>query len=240
MSSPIRRAVIVAAGRSSRLYPLTLDTPKGLLEIGGEKLLGRSIRLLREAGVEQIAMVVGFQRQKLQEAFAADGVHFIHNPFFAETNNLGSLWFAREWVRENDFFYLHSDIIYEDSMLGSMTSGLGTAEGSFLTDTAPTDEEAMKVRANDGFYVESSKAVPPAEAYGEWVGIAAFRAETCRVLFETMGEVLEERLFQSYDTEGFNRMAERGHRFKIVPTEKRPWVEIDFEADLKRAREIFK
>ena len=64
----LEKAVIVAAGLSSRLYPLTSDTPKALLPLGSESLLGRSIRLLRAAGISRIAVVVGFRAGSIRDA----------------------------------------------------------------------------------------------------------------------------------------------------------------------------
>jgi L-glutamine-phosphate cytidylyltransferase len=235
-----KKAVIVAAGKSSRLYPLTLDTPKGLLDIGGEKLLERSIRLLKEQGVEEILVVTGFQRKKMEEALAQPGVNFLFNPFFAETNNLGSLWMAKQWVGSDSFFYLHSDLIYHSGFLELLKSDDMAEESRLLVDFGPVDEEAMKVRLKNDYLLESNKQIPLDEAAGEWVGIASFIAKDAPVLFETLEEVLEERMFQSYDTEAFTRLAKRegarGVRFKAIATAGLPWFEIDFLEDLEKAK----
>ena len=63
------RAIILAAGISSRIFELTRGLPKGLMEIGGEPVVGRIIRQLREAGVDDITLVVGY-REDLQGALS--------------------------------------------------------------------------------------------------------------------------------------------------------------------------
>jgi choline kinase len=233
------KAVIVAAGQSSRLYPLTIDTPKGLLDVGGESMLARSVRLLREHGLRKIAVVVGFHRRKVQDHLRKEDIVYLYNPFFAETNNLGSLFLAKEWVSGNPFLYLHSDIVYHQDLLERMLTPLKGSASSLLVEVGPTGKEAMKVRVVSGRFVESGKHIMPVEALGEWVGIAAFSSGAVAPLFNTIEKIFEERLFQAYDTEAFTRMARDGMDFEIIPTAGRPWIEVDFIEDLHCAQEMF-
>jgi choline kinase len=235
----VHRAVIVAAGRSTRLYPLTENNPKGLLDVAGEGLLERSIRILREMGVDEIAIVVGYCRDRIEAALGSEGIEYIFNPFFAETNNMGSLFFARSFVARDPFVYLHSDILYEPTLLADMVALPSPGAIRLLVDEGPTDDEAMKVRVEGGRFIESSKSVPPEEAFGEWVGIATFSSAAIDPLFDEIARLLEEREFEVYDTRAFNRHAARGGAFEIVTTAGRPWIEIDFHDDLERAKKLF-
>lgn len=238
MSRPTK-AVIVAAGHSSRLRPLTNGTPKGLLEVGGESMLARSVRLLRERELKKIAIVVGFHRRKVEDHLQNYDITYLYNPFFAETNNLGSLFFAKEWVSGDPFLYFHSDIVYHQDLLKGMLTPLKASRSSLLVEVGPTDKEAMKVQVSGGRFIESSKHVMPEESLGEWVGIAAFSSGAVAPLFNTIVQILEERHFQAYDTEAFTRMARNGMDFEIIPTAGRPWIEVDFIEDLHRAQEMF-
>ena len=231
----LNKAVIVAAGKSSRLYPLTSNCPKGLLDVAGETILGKSVRLLREKGIDEILIIVGYRRDMIQEEIGNE-VQYKFNPFFAETNNMGSLWFAKEWVGNSPFIYLHNDIVYDHKLLDSMLNG-ECADASLLVDIGETDAEAMKVRIENGNFVESSKEIPLDEAAGEWVGIAVFR--NTKALFDKIEKLLEQRHFQCYDTLAFNEMALEGETFSIVPTNGLNWVEVDFISDLERARRLF-
>ena len=58
----LMKAIILAAGKGSRLYPITLNKPKGLLKIGNETILDRLIRQFKEAGVSDIVIVIGYQK----------------------------------------------------------------------------------------------------------------------------------------------------------------------------------
>ena len=233
--SKIKKAVIVAAGLSSRLYPLTLDIPKGLLEIAGEPLLARTVRLLREREINEIFVVVGYKRDLIEKALGPD-IHYQFNPFFAETNNMGSLWFAKEWVEDNPFIYLHGDLIYAPELLDAFIEG-NHKDAALLVDFGDVDEEAMKVRVENECLVESNKEIPIDEADGEWVGITIFNRP--QILFNKIEHLLEQKHFQDYDTLAFTEMAREGSRFSIIPTNGHLWVEIDDESDLNRARKLF-
>src|SRR5690554_3214630 len=107
----VRKAVIVAAGLSSRLYLLTFDKPKALLPVKGESLLLRSIEMLRRNGVTEIAVVTGYKREMISQALGGK-VKTIPNPFFSQCNNMGSLWFAKDFIGNDPFVYLHGDLIF--------------------------------------------------------------------------------------------------------------------------------
>jgi choline kinase len=231
------KAVIVAAGQSSRLYPLTLDLPKALLEIGGEPMLARSVRLLRGQGIEKIAVVVGFHHQKIETHLGKD-VTYLYNANFSTTNNLASLFCAKDWLGSDPFLYLHGDIVYHPELLALMSNTGKEISCSLLVAMGASDGEAMKIRVSLGRFVESSKDIPLAEAIGEWVGIAYFSRNAATHLFETVSEMLEERRYDAYDTEAFTRMAREGTHFSLIPTADLPWMEVDFLEDLERAKEM--
>ena len=92
----VKNAIVLAAGLSSRFAPLSYDTPKGLLKVKGEVLIERQIRQLKEAGIDEIYVVVGYKRELffyLEDAF---GVHIVYNPEYARKNNISSIWAVRD------------------------------------------------------------------------------------------------------------------------------------------------
>ncbi|MBR2633977.1 MAG: NTP transferase domain-containing protein [Clostridia bacterium] len=92
----VDNAIIMAAGTASRFAPLSYERPKALIEVKGEILLERQIRQLLEAGVPEIILVVGYQKEKflyLQEKF---GVQLVENPFYLTRNNHSSIWAVRD------------------------------------------------------------------------------------------------------------------------------------------------
>ena len=94
------KAIILAAGKGTRLYPLTLNKPKGLLELGNETILDRLICQFKSLGIKDILMVVGYQKESLIKHFGSS-VRFIYYKDFAKTNNLHTLWSIRDELNDN-------------------------------------------------------------------------------------------------------------------------------------------
>jgi len=235
----IKKAVIVAAGLATRLHPLTLSRPKPLLSVDGESLLVRSVRLLRESGVAEIGVVVGYRADMIAEAVESH-VTCIANPFYRHCNNMGSLWMARHFVGATPFIYLHGDLIYSEKLLADFVAvtGASTASVDLLTSLGPVDDEAMKVRTrDDGRLIESSKRIGASDADGEWIGIAAVHRP--RDLFATLERHLLNHGLLDYDTAAFTAMAAAGEEVKCLPSGEEPWVEIDTAEDLELARSQF-
>jgi len=95
------------------------------------------------------------------------------------------------------------------------TTIMGDREYINIYVMANTAEEAMKIRAASGRFVESNKDIAPDEAIGEWVGIAFISSRAVDHLFKVAAEVLEEHRFDAYDTEAFTRMAREGADFRL-------------------------
>ena len=89
-------AVIMAAGLSQRFAPISYEKPKGALVVRGEGLVERQIRQLREAGVHDIVLVVGYKMEYFFELADRLGVSLVVNDEYATRNNNGSLWLVRE------------------------------------------------------------------------------------------------------------------------------------------------
>lgn len=109
----VKNAVILAAGRSFSFAPFSYETPKALFKVRGETLVERQIRQLREAGVQNIAVVVGSMREKLYFLAEKWGVEIIENSLYASKNNIYSLQLARDYL--GDCFLCHCDNYYPEN-----------------------------------------------------------------------------------------------------------------------------
>lgn len=86
-----RRAVILAAGFGMRMVPINTETPKGLLQVHGERLIDRLIRQLHQALIRDIRVVVGFLKEQYEYLIDEFGVELVVNPDYARKNNLHSV-----------------------------------------------------------------------------------------------------------------------------------------------------
>lgn len=102
-------AVITAAGFGSRFVPLTFETPKGLLEVFGERMIERQIKQLHAAGVTDITILVGYLKEKFEYLIDKYGVKLLYNPEYHCKNTLGTFYHAKELFRNRNMYLLVSD-----------------------------------------------------------------------------------------------------------------------------------
>lgn len=92
----VENAVIMAAGMSSRLAPLSYEKPKALLKIRGEVLIERQIRQFLDVGIDKISVIVGYRKEQFAYLKEKYGVELVDNPYYLERNNHSSLYVVRE------------------------------------------------------------------------------------------------------------------------------------------------
>lgn len=102
-------ALILAAGFGSRFVPLTFETPKGLLEVFGERMVERQIRQLHEVGISDITVVVGYLKEKFEYLTDKYGVKLLYNPEYSHKNTIATVYHARELLRGRNMYVLASD-----------------------------------------------------------------------------------------------------------------------------------
>lgn len=109
-----RNAIIMAAGTSSRFVPLSAECPKGLLEVKGEVLVERQMRQLKEAGIADITLVVGYKADMFAYLNGKFGVDIVLNEDFARYNNTSSL--IRVIDRLDNTFVCSSDNYFPENL----------------------------------------------------------------------------------------------------------------------------
>ena len=89
-------ALIIAAGFGSRFVPLTFETPKGLLEVFGERMIERQIKQLHEVGIHDITIAVGYLKEKFEYLIDKYDVKLLYNPEYSCKNTLATVYRARK------------------------------------------------------------------------------------------------------------------------------------------------
>jgi L-glutamine-phosphate cytidylyltransferase len=229
------RAIILAAGRGSRLNGHVHDGPKALLRVGGTSLLERQIRALRQTGIHRISVVVGCEAQAVRQ-HCGPGVTYVENTEYASTNSLYSLWMARALLFDG-CVVLNCDVLFHSQLLRDLLTARHDAALMLAyrtPDDPPFGEEEMKVKVRSGRVVDMSKAMDPSEADGENVGMLRFDASAVPVLVEKLEAIVAAGGRRDWAPRAFAAFAAERPLYAIG-TRGFPWTEIDFPEDYERA-----
>ncbi len=229
------RAIILAAGRGSRLGAQLGGAPKCLLRLGGVTLLERQLASLRLAGIRAITVVAGCEAPRVS-AICAGLADVVVNERFAETNSMYSLWLVRPLLAEG-FVVMNGDVLFHPQLLCDLLSS--RHDDALLVAfrdaaAAPFGDEEMKVKVRGGRVVDIAKTLPPADADGENVGIARFSSRGACLLCETMDGLVAEGRLREWAPRAFQAFAVR-RPLHAIGTRGFPWIEIDFPEDYERA-----
>jgi len=233
----ISMAVVLAAGRGTRLAGAGLAVPKGLVEIGGETLVSRSVRLLALRGITDIVLVTGYQAERYEAfALARNGVRCIYNKCFEEMGSLESLRCALEAVN-SPFLLLDSDILYESRGLDILLEQ--SAANAALVSGLTGSGDEYYAWADSASHIRhlskslAAKAEPPA---GEHVGIVKIGENLRNALLARAPAWLRKSPMDSYETLLVDLLAT--HSLKNVYVPDLQWSEIDNLAMLNTARNV--
>ena len=120
------QAIILAAGMGKRLGALTRNNTKCMIQVNGGKLIERRMRQLDSLSpsLEKIVIVTGYEGEKLKTFLSqldiSTPVEYVDNPLYASTNDIYSLYLAKEHLLQDDTLLFESDLIFEDSVIDAL------------------------------------------------------------------------------------------------------------------------
>ena len=238
MTETTDTAVILVAGVGSRLRPWTDDRPKALMDLRGETILARAIRLLRNAGVQELVLATGYREDQLRSELSRLGITatLISNPAYDSTQNSVSLALCGDALRGRSFFKLDGDVVFQAAVLERLQRT--SAELSVAVDSARAlDEEAMKVRVAGERILAFGKHIPAAGAAAETLGIERLTRAAGERVFSAMDAAMTRGIRDRYYEHFYSELVERGELTAVaVETGDLPWSEVDTLEDLERAR----
>jgi len=237
------KAIILAAGRGSRMKNLTYERPKCLVELRGKPLLDRQLAALREAGIDQIAIVTGYKRELL----ANRGLTEFHNPRWADTNMVSSLACAQEWLQTEPCIVSYSDIFYSaqavKSLMECTTLLAVTYDPNWLKlwtqrfGDPLLDAETFRLKPDNTLAEIGNKPTSVEEVQGQYMGLLRFTPEGWAEVMRIRASLTPNECDQMHMTGTLQRVIE-GSRIAIaaIPYEL-AWGEVDSAEDLMAYQE---
>ncbi len=235
------KAIIIAAGTGTRLYPITKDIPKSLVDVGqGLTLLETQLHSLKECGIKDIVLIIGYRAHqieaKLDEYRSDFDFEIVYNPFFETSNNLVSVWMARHCFSD-EFITINGDDMFDASVLRDLMKSSHSI--TMVTDVKDQyDEDDMKIISVDGLVKRVSKKTPLDEANGESVGIIKFCGagpDIYKDMLESM--VRDPENLNVFYLRAIQNIIDAGHEVHFSECNPKDWGEIDFHPDLEMIRQ---
>ncbi len=235
-------AVILVAGLGSRLRPMTDDRPKALVNIGGETILGRAVRLLAGYGVRRVVLATGYREDAVRAAMegAPVAIEYCRNADFDRTQNSVSLALCRASIGANAFFKLDGDVVFQRQVLDRLDES--NAELAVAVDTGRRlDAEAMKVTLSEsgaGLNIGAfGKEIELDKSAGESIGIERISERAAPALLQALEATALAGETGLYYEDVYSRLIAAGVlRAEAVTVGDLPWTEVDDLNDLAHAR----
>ena len=236
--------MVLAAGAGTRLGAETAELPKTLLPVDGDRtILDVALGNFSAVGLEEAVIVTGFASERIDERLGElserHGLRLetVFNPKALEWNNAYSLWCAREHFARG-VLLANGDTVHPASVEQVLLNSRGPDLVLAVDREKPLGEEEMKVHVTaDGRLDRINKALEPATAHGEYIGVTLVEPGAAAGLAEAL-ETTWRRDPQLYYEDGFQEYADRGGRIGTAPIGSVDWVEVDDHRALARAREV--
>ena len=217
------KAIILAAGRGSRMNHLTYDKPKCLIKINGKKLLEWQLEAIREAGINEIGIVTGYKREMLSDYKLTE----FFNPDWETSQMFNSLNCAKNWLEQYPCIVSYSDILYNESAIQSI---MNSEEEINLTydinweklwrkrfEDPLVDAETFRLN-DDGSLAEIGKKPSSInDIQGQFMGLLKFSPNGWKKIEEIIENLNSEEIKKLYMTDILQMLIE-SNKVRIIPT----------------------
>ena len=230
------KAIILAAGRGSRMGRLTEDSPKCLTPLAGRPLLEWQLDALRGAGIETVGVVRGYKPHLLD----GRGLETFDNPRWAETNMVASLACAESWLQRTPVIVSYSDIFYPASAVKALAEARSHIAISYDPQWLALWSQRFEDPLSDAetFRLDGSRVVEIGrrattldDIRGQYMGLLKITPAGWKIVERYRGQLSPERRDRLDMTALLSGLIEEGYRVDAVPLSG-TWGEVDNANDL--------
>ena len=242
------QAVILAAGMGKRLGELTKGNTKCMIEVGGETLISRLLRQLDKHSLSKIILVVGYKAQELKDYLATlqvqTPIEFVENAVYDKTNNIYSLYLAKDYLTTEDTLLFESDLILEDAVISKLINhpypdlALVDKYESWMDGTVVTLDDENRIQR---FIPNSQFKYEEIPSYYKTVNVYKFSQQFSANMYVPFLEAYCTALGKNEYYEQVLRVITMldNSGMRALPLTGEQWYEIDDIQDLDIAESIF-
>ncbi|MFN3607572.1 MAG: NTP transferase domain-containing protein [Hyphomonas sp.] len=231
------KAILLSAGRGSRLLPLTESRPKCLLPVQGTTLLGHQLDTLEAAGLRDVTVVTGFLPDLVEAEIAQRTGPLkakpFFNPFFQVADNLASCWMVREQM-EGDFLLINGDTLFSLDLLGKVIDAPPAPILVTIDQKDSYDQDDMKVTLSGTRLTGIGKSLLPPETHAESIGMLRFVGAGPQIFREKLDQMMRTQDgIHAWFLKAINAIATTSGGVETVLIRGHRWAEVDTVADFE-------
>jgi len=237
----ITTALLLAAGTGSRLFPLTQNSPKCLTLVNDKSILERLINNLKNQGFKRLVIVTGHEKECIMDYLGEKSgdicIEYVHSPLYKTTNNIYSLWMARNIINE-PFVLFESDLVLNSSLLDDMVYPDRMAVAHMQPWLNGTTVSVNKANMVTEFHKGTTDSY--SDIRYKTVNIYSFSLLSWQAIVKRLNQYITEGSVNCYYETVFAEMIDnKSLAFKSVSFDHKPWYEIDTIKDLAKAVLLF-
>ena len=230
--------IILAAGKGSNLYPLTLKYAKTSFKLDeNTTVLQRMVRSIRKADKQaEIVVVVGYRADDIKMELDGENVKFVMNPFYEVTNSISSLWFARDYLERENVAIVHGDAVFSDEIISSYLVK-PTDYPYVLVDSSVVRPGTYNAVIKDNLVLVMSRKLEKFTA--KYCCMTKLDPVSSRLLKQEIDEMINSNMYDQFFEDSLVQMI-MFHDFQLncVDIAGKAWSEVDSVDDLLNAQTI--
>ena len=230
--------IVLVAGQGKNLHPLTLSHPKTLYKLDGKTtVLQRLVRSIRKHDNDaEIIVVIGFMYKHIQKELEDDNVLFVHNPFYATTSSMGSLWFAKNYLQRENVTIINGDVVMSDKLINDVICS-HTDVPYVLVDSNHKEGNKYNVQVQENMVCVMSKNLT--EFHGNYASVTKLDAVSSRFVLEQLDQMVNEGMYNLFFEDALVQMIfDKNFELYYKDIKDYQWTEVDNVDDLLKARQI--
>lgn len=226
------RAILLAAGKGTRISRMIEPIPKCTLPIKDVPLIRHTVEMLMENGMD-ITVCVGYKKKQIYKALDGLNVDFVYNPFYDVTNSIASLWFAKQYL-QGELLILNADVFFSPEILTLILND--TRDNVLAIDKTRIELGDYFFKTSDnGCLRKYGKELPLKERSGEYVGIAKLSSSFVPVFTERLDRLIDSQLHDKWWENVIYSFTDNDEKaIYTIDVNGLFWAEIDYFDDYER------
>lgn len=231
------KAIIMAAGRGTRISRYINNRPKCTVDLGNETLIENTVKKLKSHNIDDIAIILGYKGEIIKEKLRNYNIKYYYNPFFDITNSIVSLWFAQEFLENDDLILMNADVFCESEIIEQILND--NCSPVLYADNSRKEEADYKFYYKNNILIKYGKELTGDDITGEYIGAARVNEDFLPIMKERLNELISQQKHNLW-WEDVLYSLNNDIDIYVHDINNYFWAEVDYVEDYKRILEFIK